>query len=816
MPEKFRIKSINIEGFKGFTAPTEIKLNGKSTFIFGPNGFGKSSILEAISWCLFGSSPGSKFKIRNSDYHPESCKVELSLYRGNDELKLIRKLKTEPDSETSDVRVFFNGENGKLTDVFPQLAKLGGSNANVLLANQGKENRFIGDLKDFQGLLDLKFNLIGIKNAINIISDGCRNERKEYDSNLKDLDSINKQITSEINKTFIFLRTKNKESQSSDKRSSNYNFEDKEINDELQYIYKNICDNSLESKIESLSSMANIDLLEKIGDCLNKLISKEENESSIREKENKDIEQRIHDLREYMDNLSFMHNSDDSIREQIEKLANDGIKNKEGIEEKIKQLKDHISQLNEELINLKRVKEKIPKIETIDDIIKKSDEISNIQKQIEDFKKNSDEKSGSLNEAEIEKYEKYLELLNNTKDYCEKYKCEICPVCDSNSVNLLEKLSNKKETISKEIESIEKLKELRSRLNTLITERDNVVNSNSETREIINKSINALEKENIIEKYLQEVERLNEEERKINEEINKNNNEIYNLQRISGAIQDNENKINKSKEKLKEIGEKIGLKEPWDFSSQYQIIHDEISKQIDDLNLKYRDKTLSYRENKEKINYYKKAIYFNNLKKFKSKLDEVYNSLKKYDSSITSLEEILKRLTDFYNHELEMQTSTLNKKVDEIYNKLTNQPSFPNAKISNDSDSSLAEIKVQVGIADKNVWRDPIEVLNEQAKNAVMLIPYLVFSGSETIQQVLEFLLIDDPSQSFDTGHVDTLMDVLNGVSEHAQIILATHEEEKFKHLAEKYFNLDIGIIKITSFTPETGPTIKYEETLRS
>src|SRR3990167_6223795 len=133
MTEKFRLKSIVIEGFKGFTSPQEIKLNGTSSFIFGPNGWGKSSILEAVSWCMFGLDRENESEIRNRDYYSSDCRVEITLVRSKEEWKVIRKLR--PDSGKSDVKIVSpQDEEKKLTDIFPQLRKLGGTSANVLFA----------------------------------------------------------------------------------------------------------------------------------------------------------------------------------------------------------------------------------------------------------------------------------------------------------------------------------------------------------------------------------------------------------------------------------------------------------------------------------------------------------------------------------------------------------------------------------------------------------------------------------------------------------------------------------------------------------
>ena len=52
MADGFRIKRISVEGFKGFTETQEIDVRNRHVFLIGPNGNGKSSIIEAIRWGL--------------------------------------------------------------------------------------------------------------------------------------------------------------------------------------------------------------------------------------------------------------------------------------------------------------------------------------------------------------------------------------------------------------------------------------------------------------------------------------------------------------------------------------------------------------------------------------------------------------------------------------------------------------------------------------------------------------------------------------------------------------------------------------------
>lgn len=47
-----RLKSIKLAGFKSFALPTEIKLKGNMTGVVGPNGCGKSNILDGVRWVL--------------------------------------------------------------------------------------------------------------------------------------------------------------------------------------------------------------------------------------------------------------------------------------------------------------------------------------------------------------------------------------------------------------------------------------------------------------------------------------------------------------------------------------------------------------------------------------------------------------------------------------------------------------------------------------------------------------------------------------------------------------------------------------------
>ena len=54
-----RIRRLKLSGFKSFVEPAELRIEAGLTGVVGPNGCGKSNLLEAIRWAMGESSPKS-------------------------------------------------------------------------------------------------------------------------------------------------------------------------------------------------------------------------------------------------------------------------------------------------------------------------------------------------------------------------------------------------------------------------------------------------------------------------------------------------------------------------------------------------------------------------------------------------------------------------------------------------------------------------------------------------------------------------------------------------------------------------------------
>lgn len=132
----FRIQSVAISGFKGFTTQKEIHLEGRHAFLLGQNGNGKSSIIEALRWGLFGSTGRPNEIVANRDYTGQ-CRVNIALMREGKLLNLRRTL-IRGSSGGSDARLTDEqGQEHPIRDIMPQLDSVdAGEGMHIIFAPQ--------------------------------------------------------------------------------------------------------------------------------------------------------------------------------------------------------------------------------------------------------------------------------------------------------------------------------------------------------------------------------------------------------------------------------------------------------------------------------------------------------------------------------------------------------------------------------------------------------------------------------------------------------------------------------------------------------
>ena len=151
MARGFRVQSVEIEGFKGFTASTKIEFKGRHVFLLGQNGNGKSSIVEAIRWGLFGSAYRPNEIIKNQRY-PGNCRVTVNLARDGQLWALRRTLNLGAGSSSEAVLTDQHGSRRPIRDTLPQLDSVdAGEGTHIIFAGQSAPlRRQPDDLEPFE------------------------------------------------------------------------------------------------------------------------------------------------------------------------------------------------------------------------------------------------------------------------------------------------------------------------------------------------------------------------------------------------------------------------------------------------------------------------------------------------------------------------------------------------------------------------------------------------------------------------------------------------------------------------------------------
>ena len=145
----FRINSVSIEGFKAFTVPQKFDFEGRNVFLFGPNGFGKTSIVEAIRWCLFGLASRQNEIVKNQ-FYSGNCIVQIALRAPDGIWTMQRRLRASGGESDLTVRDP-SGAERNLEEVFPQLSRIGPREGThvIYAAQQPSNRRPEADITDF-------------------------------------------------------------------------------------------------------------------------------------------------------------------------------------------------------------------------------------------------------------------------------------------------------------------------------------------------------------------------------------------------------------------------------------------------------------------------------------------------------------------------------------------------------------------------------------------------------------------------------------------------------------------------------------------
>ena len=187
------------------------------------------------------------------------------------------------------------------------------------------------------------------------------------------------------------------------------------------------------------------------------------------------------------------------------------------------------------------------------------------------------------------------------------------------------------------------------------------------------------------------------------------------------------------------------------------------------------------------------------------RVEEQLKALTLFGNSVRTIADALKAAL---NNTLKSDLPGINEKLTEAFGTLTEHPAYNRVFID---ESSLPKLELRVASDDAPLpgWL-PSQVLNGQALNALELVPYFAFSELTDVPFEVYLLLLDDPTQSFDTHHIDVLVAKLAELGKRIQLVVASHEVDHFQRLLPEYFGSDdYGVVCVTGFSRQEGPILE-------
>jgi len=593
-----KFKEVEISGFKSFADKTNFYIEKGLTGIVGPNGCGKSNVVEALRWCMGETSAkslrgsGMEDVIFNGTSNRPSkniCEVTIKLennnnqnqYKGISEIHIKRKLEKDKGS-----KYYINGKEVRAKDVQILFADLSTGPHSPSMVSQGRVGALItAKPTDRRSILEEAAGIAGLH---------ARRHEAELrlnaaENNLKKADELMKQTENQL-KSLV------KQAE----EASKY----KEISDEIQkyeagIIFLNA--NQVEKEIEE-----NKEKLNEFEDEISAInIEKNFNENEIEKLKNeiKPISTKANELNNNLQKLKIefdqIHKDEERTKLEIEKIKKD--------------IKLTYSDINRE-------KEIIANSTNNEDrLIKEREEIINIEKNYYEIEKTA-----------TDDYKESLNKLNNAKESLKKFFNKLINFIKNKEVFNEEEIKNEFNTNFNEMESLQEKYASRFGKYDLIKQEavkrkerlNNIDKEIKNWRDLKDNSSNKLdqlkEKVSTLETNLENEE---DKPRQIAEKRGSYQQNIKNIEEDLESIQSNiitkENKILELNSNLKKINENTIQKT--EFKVRSQTIIEGLKSKIKDLEQK---SLMDFNIDLNSIPNFSKIENLNNLK-----IEEAQNHL---------------------------------------------------------------------------------------------------------------------------------------------------------------------------------------------
>ena len=687
-----RLTNIRISGFKSFVDKTEISLSEKRTGIIGPNGCGKSNIIDAVKWVLGETSK-----------HIRGDSIDDVIFNGTD---------TRKPNDYANVELLFSNTENRIGGQYAQYDEISvkrevtrDGSSKYFLNNSHCRRRDILDIFLGTGLGPKSYAIINQGTASKLIE----SKPEEFRVYLEEVAGISK------------YRERKRETENKIKHTKE-NLD--RLNDVISEVLKQL--KTLERQAIQADKYKKLTEEKKIIKSEILAISIRDFQEQI-ENKNKKIETKKTKLEKKQAEIN-------SINTKIEKIKLEYQTQNEGMNETQKQYYDALSEVGrtEQAIEYEK-----------DGAARDKQQYDNAIKSIEKIREQLREDSSKLEDLNSE-----IKVLEENKSQT-KIKIE---ELDKNRINLEENLSEKKAISEKDTkilyESKQNLKIEEDRIINFDNEKNHIksdIDQNTKTsNEILTelKKIESYELEVKIKEYQKEIMIFDSltKESNINEII-KSGKKIENILRtiteVVKTIQANEYELAKKNEQIKnDIDRKI---------STANTRLSEINSKSDSSkeNIKIFLSSIKNLEDKNKKNFDELDDITNNLNEVKKVLQKGLDDFHSLELNIETKKVQINNLAEkikFNNTELESMTGNIeilkdnnespDNKINELQEILTE-----NLKVQNIKDLELKEIRSKI-----TEITDEISQLENNKSGVSSLIDNIRYEVSEDEKNIQEII----------------------------------------------------------------------------
>ena len=692
----FRIQSLRIEGFKAFAAPQSLEIGGH-VFVFGRNGLGKSSIVEAVRWCLFGLADRPEAEVRNVFYPAGECKVELEMEGPGGRWKIQRRLR--PGSSRSDLTIHDpSGTTVPQAKVFPHIARLGPREGThiIFASQQSTRRRPQADITDFDKVLYSYLKIDDVPDLLHRLHQEFEEQRE-----------IERQLAEEIDEAEESLRS--------------------ELDQLRSRIEENLSGAPWPSETVPTNAETDARIRVFVEEC-GASLERGDGGAVTREWLLAEAERALHQLSAA---------TEDAVNHQLT-AAQDAFRQLATAGETYDELTEQLMTAQARVESCERDMQDALGDSTKQQLLKELDALVRQDNQLG----------------------QYVALVQQSARYFGEFSPEECPVCDTgvSPADVLARLQSRLASDLRTTQLAQALKTAQVRLETIRAA----------------EAALAAAKENC-----SSIEKRAEAARIQLEQLLDDPADLSSSERMTEKLAE---RIRHLELELRESGSLVAIKR--------NILE----------NLQAETRFQGYRSREEKLR-----------RKLESGLEPAREAHRDFADVLETLCSIRETLHESFNKTLDRTKPKINELMTEVYARLTQQASFPKIEIESGPADETRSLRVRV-TSDRTLGEsfEPYEVLNGQAFNALNLVPYFVFSQFQAEALELDCLLIDDPSQSFDTSRVELLLQELATAATHAQLIVASHEEDRFTPFIDKYFPPgSYRVLRVTSFAPDLGPALE-------